>query len=136
MVIKTESGTVFANLLIMTILDIAIFCLLILKAKNLTGIILGFVVILLNSAMWLSDMVFNGRTLVMDAEGCTVSFGSYHKRYNWSDLQTRRMEYFCRQGEGSRGVVFAKKRIRSMNYADPSKDALLRMFSVSFYVDK
>lgn len=134
MVIKTESGTVFANLLIMSILDIAIFWILVLKATNITVMTLGFVAILMNSSLWLSDMVYNGRTLVMDQEGCTVIFGAFHKRYLWSDLQTRRLEYFTRTGESSRGVVFAKKHIRSMNYEDPGKDALLKMFSVSFYV--
>ena len=110
MIIKTDSGIVVADLLIMTILDIVLFWVFDLFSRDFNANIPGLVVIIMNSVLWVSDMVFNGRTLVIDSEGCLVSFGPYRKRYNWSDLQTRRMEYYCRGGKGYRGVIFSKKK--------------------------
>ncbi len=140
MVIKTDSGIVIADLLLLTITDIGliwIFYMLVREhPERVSGsrIILMIFALVMISALYLSDMVFNGRVLIMDSKGCTVSFGPYSKRYNWSDLQTRRMEYFCLHGEKCRGVVFAKKHIRSMNYSHPSREALLLVFSSCFYV--
>ena len=81
--------------------------------------------------LWLCE----GKTIIMDAEGCDISFWKFRKKYLWSEFQTKRLEIYCAsRGYRKRGIVFCKKRIKSMNESHPSNYAFIRPFLSYFYV--
>lgn len=97
------------------------------KGNRITGIllVLGAIVffysdievlvgvIVLFTRLWMTM----DRTLIMDEEGCTVSFLGFRKKYLWKNLRIKRIErYYYSNGayndyDDSRAIVFSVHRI-------------------------
>lgn len=73
-----------------------------------------------------------GRTLIMNAEGCTVQFLWYRRTYRWTELKTKRIEdYTNRFGYRdpyTAGAIFCKKQIKKQSRWKPGS------YSARFYV--
>lgn len=106
-----------------------------------TGVVKGrqLVILIFFWVLWLyiliSVWVLKGKTIIMDAEGCDIRFWKFRKKYLWSDFQTKRLEIYCASyGYRKKGIVFCKKRIRSMNESHPCNYVLTRPYFSYFYV--
>lgn len=51
--------------------------------------------LLINSPIFIvliPALIAEGRTFLLDKDGCTVCFGKYRKKYLWNELKTKRIE--------------------------------------------
>lgn len=137
MIIKSDKELVAVYLAVMFSV-MCVMCWLAATADNVIvpGVYIPCgVAIALDVYMFVTKIIFNCRTLIMDKEGCTIRIGKFNKKYKWAELKTRRLEYYCVQGRDSRrGVVFSKRRIWSMNWSHPSKHAGVKPLLSCFYV--
>lgn len=87
MIIQSDKGNVV----------LALFCwlLCILSAVLILrlGVILPAVLLFcVTTGLLASYSITIGRTIIMDAAGCTIALGSYARKYTWEDISVRRAE--------------------------------------------
>lgn len=83
--------------------------------------VFALVLTILTVRYWISV----GRTLILDAEGCTVQFLGIRRTYKWADLKTKRIEDYS-HSLGHRqpytaGAIFYKKRASKPSWLMPAE---------------
>lgn len=74
--------------------------------------------------IFIPNWMANGRTFIMNENGCVVCFLWYRKEYKWDDFQVKGIEDFSHAREYkntyTRGAVFSPRRIRKPWWWTPS----------------
>lgn len=100
-------------LLLIVQLFLALYCVFL--CFNFERVAIGVIILIFALVqLYMLRMCFvYGRTIRVDADGCTVKFLVFKKFYSWSELKTKRIEdYRQRLGKYDsykKGVVFSKK---------------------------
>lgn len=111
MTIKSSKSTILLFIVIQVVL--ALFSLFLYLNFERTPLEFHIAVFAVLQLYMLRMYFIYGRTIRVDADGCTVKFLLFKKFYRWSDLKTKRIEDY-RQRLGrydpyAKGVVFSKK---------------------------
>lgn len=133
MVIKSNAHMMY---IIYIIGEFAFFCAGIvitkMEGKELIGCLLGYFILLYAI---ISTWFCNGKTIMMDAEGCYVCAWKFKRKYLWNELKTKRLEYYkIRYEEPRRGIVFCIREIGEMNWSHPGIYGPIRPYLDYFYV--
>lgn len=77
----------------------------------------------------LMEVISFGRKLELNAEGCRISLGCFHRFYTWDQIQTRRVEKYFRHGFSMvdlhpyKGCLFLSSR-----RVKPKRSAAMQMY--------
>lgn len=102
-------------IVISIVLVVACGCLMYVKFNSIVPSLLAVLIsLLLIFRYWI---VF-GRTIIMDKDGCTISFWGISKKYKWDELKTKRIENYShrlrtRHQPYTKGAIFSPKHVRN-----------------------
>ena len=110
-----------------------------LSKKNDLGWFLFFFLIfaVVNGQFFLENVLSQYRKIIMDQNGCTVSWFGFCKRHKWEDLQVIREDCWVSRKQEYDGIVFSVKRGKKNKNSRKIYESydFLNCFYVVFYIN-
>ena len=121
MIIKPDSRTIITNVALL-LLVVAASLLLFVRINSISG---AFVIWSVCSGLIFRRWIATGKTITLDANGCTVSFFWYKRRYKWSDFITIKYgdytKSFGYKSPYMRGIEFSPYRNKRPRWIKPAE---------------